>query len=458
MTNEPQATTRESGMSYINSSRSARPRVVIVGAGFGGLSAARALARSPVDTLIIDRNNYHTFHALLYQVAAAELEPEEISYPVRTILRGIPNAGFLMGQVERIDLDAKTLNVAGHPIRYDYLILAAGSMTRFFGVEGAAEDAFEMKTLDNAIALRNHILCCLEQAGSEPDAEVRRRLLTFAIVGGGPTGVEFAGALAELMRGPIMKDYPALNLSNVRVLLLQAVDSVLPDLPGRLRDYALQRLRRMGIEVLLSAAATHVTPEGVHLKDGSFIPSRTVVWTAGVRGDSLAETSGLPVAGDGRVQVLPSLQVPGHPEVYAIGDFSHLEKDGHALPFTAPPAIQEGAAAALNVKRQLQNSDPLPFQYRDKGSLATIGRFAAVAYVGRREFRGFGAWVLWLGVHIFNLIGFRNRILVMVDWAWDFLLYERAVRLILPSESCQNVHRRTSGELEQTPEYSRSLR
>ena len=441
----------------ISSSAGTRPRVVIVGAGFGGLSAARALARSPVDTLVIDRNNYHTFHALLYQVAAAELEPEEISYPVRTILRGMPNASFLMGQVERINLDAKTLNVAGHAIQYDYLILATGSMTRFFGVEGAAENAFELKTLDNAIALRNHILCCLEQAESEPDAEVRRRLLTFAIVGGGPTGVEFAGALAELMRGPITRDYPALNPSDVRVVLLQAVDSVLPDLPSRLRNYVLQRLRRMGIEVFLSAVATGATPEGVHLKDGSFIPSRTVVWTAGVRGEDLAETLGLPVAGDGRVQVMPSLQLPGHPEAYAIGDLARVERDGHPLPFTAPPAIQEGTAAALNIKRQLENSNPLPFQYRDKGSLATIGRFAAVAHIGRREFRGFGAWVLWLGVHIFNLIGFRNRILVMVDWAWDFLLYERAVRLILPSESCQMVHRRTSGKLEETKEYSQSL-
>jgi len=441
----------------ISSSAGTRPRVVIVGAGFGGLSAARALARSPVDTLVIDRNNYHTFHALLYQVAAAELEPEEISYPVRTILRGMPNASFLMGQVERINLDAKTLNVAGHAIQYDYLILATGSMTRFFGVEGAAENAFELKTLDNAIALRNHILCCLEQAESEPDAEVRRRLLTFAIVGGGPTGVEFAGALAELMRGPITRDYPALNPSDVRVVLLQAVDSVLPDLPSRLRNYVLQRLRRMGIEVFLSAVATGATPEGVHLKDGSFIPSRTVVWTAGVRGEDLAETLGLPVAGDGRVQVMPSLQLPGHPEAYAIGDLARVERDGQPLPFTAPPAIQEGTAAAQNIKRQLENSNPLPFQYRDKGSLATIGRFAAVACVGRREFRGFGAWVLWLGVHIFNLIGFRNRILVMVDWAWDFLLYERAVRLILPSESCQKVHRRTSGKLEETKEYSQSL-
>ncbi len=428
-----------SGSPRMDGSRSGRPRVVIVGAGFGGLSAARALARSPVDTLIIDRNNYHTFHALLYQVAAAELEPEQISYPVRTVLRRMPNVGFLMGQVERIDPGARRLLVAGHAVEYDYLILATGSTTRFYGVDGAAENAFALKTLDHAIALRNHILCCLEQAGGDTDAEVRRSLLTFVVIGGGATGVEFAGALAELVRGPAMKDYPALNPGEARVALLEATDSVLADLPQRLRHYALQRLRKMGIEVLLGAAAARVTPRGVQLKDGNLIPTRTVVWTAGVRGDGLAETSGLPVAADGRVQVLPSLQVPGYPEVYAIGDCARVDKDGRPLPFTAPPAIQEGEAAGLNIKRQLQASDPLPFRYRDKGSLATIGRMAAVARIGQREFSGTGAWALWLGVHIFNLIGFRNRVLVMVNWAWDFLLYERAIRLILPSESCSGL-------------------
>lgn len=424
--------------------RSGRPTVVIVGAGFGGLSAARTLARSPVDTVLVDRNNYHTFHALLYQVAAAELEPEEISYPVRTILRRVPNARFLMAEVDRVDLAARTVRAGGHDVGYDYLILASGSSTRFLGAEDASANAFELKTLDHAIALRNRILCCLEQAGSETDAGHRRRLLTFVIIGGGPTGVEFAGALAELVRGPIMKDYPALGPEDVKVVLLQATGSLLDDLPVGLRDYALRRLRQIGVEVRLNAPATRVAREGVTLKDGSGLESSTVLWTAGVRGNSLAEASGLPVAADGRVVVLPGLQVPGHPEVYVIGDLARVERDGRPLPFTAPPAIQEGAAAARNILRQVRDLPPVPFRYRDRGSLATVGRTAAVACIGGRQFRGFGAWVLWLWVHIFNLIGFRNRILVMVNWAWDFLLYERAVRLILPSESCSKLPRRAA--------------
>lgn len=433
-------------MSGTESSPTARRRVVILGAGFGGLSAARALAHSPADTLVIDRNNYHTFHALLYQVAAAELEPEEISYPVRTILRGIPNARFHMGELKSIDLGGKTVRLASQAIEYDYLIMATGSTTRFFGVAGAEQNTFELKTLDDAIALRNHILCCLEQASAEADGELRRRLITFVIVGGGPTGVEFAGALAELMRGPIMKDYPTLGLRDIRIVLLQAADSLLTDLPGRLRDYALRRLRRMGVEVLLSASAARVTPDGVHLKDGGTVMARTIVWTAGVRGSMLAEDSGLQTASDGRVRVLASLQAAEYPEVYVVGDLAYVEKDGRPLPFVAPVAIQEGAAAAANIRRQMANLEPVPFHYRDKGSLATIGRVAAVARIGRREFKGLSAWLLWSGVHIFNLIGFRNRLLVMVNWAWDFLLFDRAVRLILPSESCSGLRQGGTGK------------
>ena len=425
--------------------RSLRPRVVIVGAGFAGLSAARALARSPVDTLVIDRNNYHTFHALLYQVAAAELEPEDISYPVRTILRRIPNARFRMGEVEGIDLDRNMVRLADGAVGYDYLVLAAGSATRFFGVAGAEQSAFELKTLDDAIALRNHVLCCLEQASNETRLGPRRSLLTFVIVGGGPTGVEFAGAISELMRGPIARDYPALDSGEIRIVLVHALDGLLVDLPGRLRQYVLRRLGGMGVEVRLGAAAAGVTPEGVLLKDGSTIPAGTVVWTAGARGGDLAERLCLPTAPDGRVRVLPSLQVPGHSRVYVAGDLAYVEEDGHPLPFVAPAAIQEGAAAGVNIGRQEAGLEPMAFRYRDKGSLATVGRMAAVARIGRREFRGFSAWLLWMWVHIFNLIGFRNRILVMVNWAWDFLLIERAVRLILPSESCREARGRVSG-------------
>jgi NADH dehydrogenase len=417
-------------------------RVVIVGAGFGGLAAARGLSSSGLDVLVIDRNNYHTFNALLYQVAAAELEPEDISYPVRTILRTIPNARFLMDDVEGVDLPSKVIRAGNREISYDFLVLATGSTTRFYNTPGAPEHAFELKTLDHAISLRNHMLCCLESAANESNPDMRRSLLTFVIVGGGPTGVEFAGALAELIRGPIAKDYPVLHKGDLRVALLQAADSLLPEMPEPLREYGLARLSRIGVEVQLQMTVTKVTEEAVYLEDGSVLPAATVVWTAGVQGGPLAQSLHVPTARDGRVLVGPALQLTDHPEVYVIGDLAYWEHEGRPLPFVAPVAVQQGAAVAANIRRQVSGQPALPFAYRDKGSLATIGRMTAVARIGGRRFTGLSAWILWLAVHIFNLIGFRNRVLVMVNWAWDFLLYERGVRLILPSESCATLKER----------------
>jgi NADH dehydrogenase len=408
------------------------PRVVIVGAGFGGLWAARALARSPAEVLLVDRNNYHTFLPLLYQVAAAELEPEAIAYPVRSTLRKLPNAHFALAEVKEVDLKARVVKTAERVIPYDFLILAMGSTSNFFAVPGAAEHAFPLKTLEQGVALRNHILCCFERAVQEPDEQQRQRLLTFTIVGGGPTGVEFAGALAELIHSPIVKDYPTLDFRQVHVVLLEAMDGLLPGLPGRLRAYALARLRQMGVEVRLQAMVSQLTPEAVHLKDGTVMPTETVVWTAGVRGDPLAQMLGLPTARDGRVVVLPTLQVPNHPEVYVIGDLAYVEEEGHPLPMMGPVAIQQGESAARNIARQMAGQAPLPFHYWDRGTMVTIGRNAAVAHPFRRAFTGFPAWVLWLSFHLFKLIGFRNRLLVLINWAWDYFLYERAVRLILP--------------------------
>jgi NADH:quinone reductase (non-electrogenic) len=415
-------------------SGSNRPRVVIVGAGFGGLWAARALAHFPVDVLLIDRNNYHTFLPLLYQVAAAELGPEDIVYPIRSILRRLPNADFALAEVSKIDFRARRVETDGTSIPYDYLILAAGSTTHFFGVPGGAEHAFTLKTLEQGIRLRNHILTCFERAAKSGNAEARRRLLTVVIVGGGPTGVEFAGALAELLHRPLVRDFPRLDFREARVVLLEAAESLLPGLPERLRAYALARLRRMGVEVLLKAAVDRVTAQAAYLKDGSVLPSETVVWTAGVRGHPLAETWGLPTVRSGRVATLPTLQVQGQAEIYVIGDLANFEEDGRPLPMIAPVAIQQGRAAAENIKRQVSGQAPLPFHYRDRGAMATIGRNAAVAYLAGRAFTGFPAWLIWLGVHLFNLIGFRNRIIVLINWAWDYFLYERAVRLVLPSE------------------------
>ena len=412
-----------------------RPRVVVVGAGFGGLWAARTLSRSPVEVLLLDRNNYHTFLALLYQVATAELGPEEIAYPMRSTLRKLPNVHFAMAEVKKVDLAGDIVESDGYVIPYDFLILATGSVSHFFDMPGAAEYAFPLKTLEQAISLRNHILCCFERAVNEPDAERRQRLLTFAIVGGGPTGVEFAGAMAELVRGPLVKDFPTLDFRKVSVVLLEAADSLLSSLTERLRSYALARLSKMGVDVRLQTTVSQFTREAVHMKDGSVIPTETVVWTAGVRGDPVAQMWGLPTTRDGRVAVLPTLQVPGHPKVYVIGDLASVEEDGHPLPMVAPVATQQGVAAARNIMRQIAGRDPQPFHYQDKGTMATIGRNAAVAHLGWRDFTGFPAWALWLAVHLFRLIGFRNRLLVLINWAWDYLFYERGVRLILPVET-----------------------
>lgn len=412
--------------------RRGRPRVVIVGAGFGGLWAARALSGAPVDVVLLDRNNFHVFLPLLYQVAAAELEPEDIVYPVRGILRGIPNITFGMADVGGVDLAARAVEAADRVYPFDFLILAAGSTSAFFGVPGAERYAFPLKTMEEAIALRNRILGCFERAAQEEDPQVRRRLLNFVIVGGGATGVEYAGALAELIRGPLARDYPALDFREARVELLEAQGSLLPGLPERLRAYALARLERIGVSVRLNAPVSEVTSRAVRLKDGQAIPAETAVWTTGVRGESIVRSAGLPVARGERLAVLPTLQVVGHPEVYAVGDIAHVEEIGSPLPMMAPVAMQQGIAAARNILRRLGGEEPLPFRYRDPGVMVILGRNAAVARIGRFSFTGFSAWVLWLTVHIFKLIGARNRLVVLINWAWDYFFYERAQRLILP--------------------------
>jgi NADH dehydrogenase len=414
--------------------------VVIIGAGFGGLWAARHLAHAPVQVLLLDRNNYHTFLPLLYQVAAAELEPGDIVYPVRSILRRVPNADFCLAEVKEIDFGARVVKTTEHVIPYDFLALGTGSTSHFFGVPGAAEHAFPLKTLDEGIALRNHILCHFERAAHEPDAQRRQRMLTFAILGGGPTGVEFAGALAELIRGPLSKDYRTLDVRQARVILLEATDTLLSTMPERLRAYALARLGQMGVDVRLRAVASQVTPESVQLQDGTLISTETVVWTAGVRGDPQARTWGLPTARNGQVTVWPTLQVPDHPEVYVLGDLARVEQNGQALPLIAPVAIQQGMAVARNIAYQAAGQSPQLFQYHDRGAMVTIGRNAAVTHLLGHNLSGFPAWVIWLGVHIFNLIGFRNRLLVMINWAWDYWFYERAVRLILPNAAVPARH------------------
>jgi NADH dehydrogenase len=410
-----------------------QPRVVIAGGGFGGLSAVRTLARSPVEVVLVDRNNYHTFPPLLYQVAAGELEPGDIAYPIRTILRKIPDARFTLAEVTRVDVEHHLLETDGPDIPYDFLILATGTVDHFF-VPGAREHGFSLKTLENAITLRNHILGCVEHADLAVDQAVCHQLLSFAIVGGGPTGVETAGALAELVQGPVRKDFPRLDLTQAQITLIEAADRLLPTLPERLGVYAARRLRDMGVDVRLQSPVQSITPDAVLLRDGSTVLACTTVWAAGVRGDPQAEGSGLPTATRGRLAVEPTLQVPGHPEVYAVGDLAYFEEDGQPLPMVAQVALQGAECAARNIQRQLAGQEPLPFHYHDRGTMATIGRNKAAAVAYGRTFTGFPAWLLWLSIHLWYLIGYRNRLLVLINWARHYLFREHAACRILPSE------------------------
>ena len=406
---------------------------MVLGSGFGGLWAAKTLADGPVNVTLIDRHNYHTFFPLLYQVGAAELEPEDIAQPLRKIFWKKPNVRFYMGEVQDLDLSSRVVRTADHEIPYDYLVIALGSKPNFYGIPGAAEYAFTLKSLEQGVVLRNQILTCFERGACEADLQIRETWLTFTVVGGGPTGVEFAGALMELIHGSLSKDFPDLDLSQAQVMLLEASDHLLDGMPKELSDYAQKRLTKMGVEVRLNSQVVKITPQEVLLKDGTRIASGTVVWTAGVHGNIPGDEWGLATNGHNQVKVLPSLQVPDHPEVYVLGDLAGIQQDGQPLPMVAQMGIQTGTTAGRNILRQGAGQPPLPFRYHDKGTLAVIGRNAAAAFIWGISLRGFPAWLIWAGVHIFNLIGFRSRILVLIDWAWDYLFAEHGVRLIAPS-------------------------
>jgi NADH dehydrogenase len=408
----------------------AAPTVVIVGGGFGGLNAARALRRAPASVVLLDRNNYHLFQPLLYQVATAGLEPEQIAKPVRAILRGQRNFDFRMVEVAGVDFAQRRLETSAGPIVYDFLILSHGGETNFFGLDSMMKNGLGLKDIPDAVRIRNHILTCFEQAMIVSDPERRRQLLTFVVVGGGPTGVEMAGALSELIRLVLVKDYPLLNIKDVRILMLEATDKILAALPERLREAAVKTLWRKWIEVRFNAVVADFDGERVRLKSGEVIPARTAIWAAGVRAAPLNGRLGLPPGRQGRIAVEPTLQVPGHPEVYIIGDAAYREENGEALPMVAPVAIQMGRHAALNIRNTERGKPLMPFRYRDQGTLATIGRNAAVCNVYGVQARGFPAWVMWLGIHIVQLIGFRNKLFVLLNWAWDYFFYERAARLI----------------------------
>lgn len=407
------------------------PHVVIVGAGFGGLETAQKLAHAPVQITLIDRHNYHLFQPLLYQIAIAGLVPSQIAYPLRTIFRHQKNLTFQMGEVTSIDFDGRYIRSNGSVIAYDYLVLAIGGQTNFFGVTGAEENGFQLKSIESATGTRNHLLRMLEQASREVDVEKRKALLTFVVVGAGPTGVETAGALAELITHVMTKDYPAMDLKDVRVILLEATGSVMATYPPELRKATMKLLENKGVEILLNRRLTDYNGQTITLADGEQIDTSTLIWTAGVRSAELTDRLGVQQAASRRVRVDPTLQLPQRPEVFIIGDAAYLE-DGHGqpLPMLATVAQQEAKFAAQNIQKILKGETPEPFQYKDPGLLATIGRNAAVARIWGLSFSGFIAWVIWVALHIYRLIGFRNRLVVLINWAWDYVFYDNQVRLI----------------------------
>ncbi len=412
---------------------SKRPVVVVVGAGFGGLNAAKTLRRAPVDVIMVDRNNYHLFQPLLYQVATAGLSPTDIAYPVRSIFRSQANFSFRLAEVESIDFASKKITTSTGPISYDYLILAFGGEINYFGLDSVAKNGLSLKDLADADAIRNHILSKLELSTQVQDRDTCQALRTFIVVGGGPTGVESAGALSELIRLALTKDFKRITLNDVRIIILEASNRLLPGFPEELAQSALQALQKKNVEVRFGAAVVDYDGVRISLSNEDTIQASTLIWAAGVKAGSLAAGSGEPLGKQSRIKVQPTLQLADHPEVYVIGDAAYLEENGQALPMMAPVAIQQANIAALNILNSERGKPLARFDYKDPGSLATIGRNAAVARIGSLKFHGFLAWLVWLGVHLVWLIGFRNRLLVLINWAWDYFLYERAVRLILPT-------------------------
>ena len=413
-----------------------RPTVVIVGAGFGGLNAAKALKHAPVDVIMVDTNNFHTFQPLLYQVATSALDSGDIAHQVRGIFEGQANFRFRQGTVTTIDHDLQQVVLVDDTrIDYDYLIVAAGAVYNDFGTPGVTTHGFVLKSLSRAVALRSHILSRFERAAADLSL-VERGELTFVIVGAGPTGVEMAGALVELIQRVLTDDYPELDLRLARVVLVEAGPEVLPPFRPGSRRYAERELRRRGVDVRLSTMMAEADADGVTLRSGEFIPTKTLIWAAGVRAHPLAEALDVELTRGFRVVVEPDLSLPGRPNTFVIGDLAAATgRDGALLPQVAQVAIQGGKHAAHAIKRRLQGHQSEPFTYRDLGSMAIVGRNAGIADLSRiflnLNLRGFVGWLGWLFLHIAYLPGFRNRFSTLVSWAYNYATYDRHARLIL---------------------------
>jgi NADH dehydrogenase len=412
-------------------------KVIIVGAGFGGLFAARTLANKAVDVLLIDRNNYHTFTPLLYQVATCALDPSEIAYPVRTIFRKKRNVRFLLGEVTAVNAQQQTITVQnGSLVReetYDYLILATGSEPTYFGNDDFRQFSLDLRTLDDAIELRNHILRLFERAAWTDDEKLCEALTTIVVAGGGPTGLETAGAIYELYNHVLSLEYTQSEI-RARVVLVEMQPHLLAPYPDSLRQTARQQLESLGVEVKLGQPVVEVADDHIKLQDGQEIPTFTLVWAAGVKGSaSLAGMLGSEVGGNGRVPITPTLNLAGHPNIFAIGDMAQLnDSQGQPYPMLIPVAQQQGILAAKNILADIDGQPGQTFTYHDRGIMATIGRRRAVVWLyNRLPMKGYLAWLAWLALHLLTLLGFRNRLNVFINWVWNYFTYDRSVRIIL---------------------------
>ncbi|MFK7845480.1 MAG: NAD(P)/FAD-dependent oxidoreductase [Rhodothermales bacterium] len=412
-----------------------KPKVVIVGAGFGGINLARHLRKAPVDVLLIDKHNYHTFQPLLYQVATAGLEAEEIAHAVRGIFHKQNNFDFFLGEVTGVDWGRKHVIVKdGTQIDFDYLVLAAGATTNFFGVEGAEAHGYGLKNLAEAVNLRSHIISCFEEANRNL-ANLDLDALNVVVVGGGPTGVEMAGAICELFQKVLARDFPNLPVDKAQVYLIEASSNLLNAYHPKLQPYAVNQLKRRGVNVMLDTQVVKVTADAVHLGSGQTIPTQTMIWAAGIRANPLAETLGIPTTRGGRIIVDHDLSVPGFEQTYAIGDMAASKNKADQIdPQLAPVAMQGGKHVADQIARHLKGSTSSSFSYQSRGIMATIGRNAAVSQldIGIRN-TGFIAWIMWLVLHLMQLVGFRNRLNVLLNWAWNYFTYDRSARLIMPA-------------------------
>lgn len=408
--------------------------VVIVGVGFAGLFAAKKFFRKDVRVTLIDRHNYHTFNPLLYQVGAGELDPEQVAYPVRSVIRKRSNIDFLMATVTGIKFNKKTVVTDRGEINYDYLILAPGSGPNYFNTKGAENNSAILKTLDDSISLKNRILSLFEKATRCSDPEERKKCLTFIIIGGGPTGVEFAGAFAELVHGPFKKDFPGIQPEEVDIRVIDVGKRILPMYSEKSSAYAARILEKIGVKVMTEKQVTAIDKEAVRFSNGEVLKSSTILWTAGVSGVSLKTDLKVPARRDLRLAVDDTLRMQGYEEVFVCGDLAFLEQDGMPLPMNAPVASQQGEYAAMNILRTIENKELKRFRYADRGAMVTIGRNSAVAKYKKLEVRGFIAWIMWIFIHIFYLIGFRNKIFVMINWFRDYIMFERSGRMIIPSE------------------------